>query len=91
MPTQTGVDVASVRAAISDGTAEPADAASESAAKRRGITAPPAWLIGDRVIIGSPGRAELDPAVQQLPAVGREPSPHRIVAVPGRRRKVPRE
>jgi predicted DsbA family dithiol-disulfide isomerase len=37
---QTGVDVASVRAAIADGTAEAAVAASESAAKRRGIAGP---------------------------------------------------
>jgi predicted DsbA family dithiol-disulfide isomerase len=88
---QTGVDVASVRAAIADGTAEAAVAASETAAKRRGITGPPAWLIGDRLITGWPGRAEFDQAVHQQLPVGCEPAPHRIPAVPRRWRKVPRE
>jgi predicted DsbA family dithiol-disulfide isomerase len=60
-----GVDVASLRAAMADGTAEAAVAASESAAKRRGITAPPAWLIGDRLITGCPGRDEFEQAVHQ--------------------------
>ena len=49
---QAGVDIAGVRAAMADGTAEAAVVVSESAAKRRGITGPPAWLIGDRVIMG---------------------------------------
>jgi predicted DsbA family dithiol-disulfide isomerase len=88
---QTGVDVASVRAAMADGTAEAAVAASETAAKRRGITGPPVWLIGDRLITGWPGRAEFDQAVHRQFAVGCEPARHRIPAVRRRRRHVPRE
>jgi predicted DsbA family dithiol-disulfide isomerase len=88
---ETGVDLASLRAAMADGTAEAAVAASESAAKRRGITAPPAWLIGDRLITGWPGRAEFDQAVQRQLAVGCEPAPHRIPPIKRRRRNVPRE
>jgi 2-hydroxychromene-2-carboxylate isomerase len=88
---QAGVDLASLRAAMADGTAEAAVAASESAAKRRGITAPPAWLIGDRLITEWPGRAEFDRAVHRQLAAGCEPAAHRIAAVPRRRRNVPRE
>lgn len=88
---QTGVDVASLRTAMADGTAEAAVAASESAAKRRGITAPPAWLIGDCLITEWPGRAEFDQAVRRQLAVGCEAAPHRTPAVPRRRRAVPRE
>jgi 2-hydroxychromene-2-carboxylate isomerase len=87
---QTGVDVASVRAAMADGTAEAAVAASESAAKGRGITGPPAWLIGDRLITAWPGRAEFDQAVHRQLA-GCEPAPDRMPAVAPRRRNVPRE
>jgi predicted DsbA family dithiol-disulfide isomerase len=89
---QAGVDIAGVRAAIADGTAEAAVVLSESGAKRRGITGPPAWFIGDRLITGWwPGRAEFDQAVHQQLAVGCEPTPHRIAGVPRRRRNVPRE
>ena len=49
---QAGVDIAGMRAAMADGTAETAVVLSESAAKRQGVTGPPAWLIGDRVITG---------------------------------------
>jgi len=52
-----GVDIAGVRAAIADGTAEAAVVLSESAAKRWGVTGPPTWLIGDRVITGIDSQA----------------------------------
>jgi predicted DsbA family dithiol-disulfide isomerase len=69
---QAGVDVAGVRAAMADGTAEAAVVASESAAKRRGVTGPPAWLIGDRLMTGWPERAAFEqPVSQQLAVVAR--------------------
>jgi len=75
---QAGADVTSVRVAMADGTAEAAVAASESAAKGRGITGPPAWLIGDRLITGWPGRAEFDQAVHRRDRsrLRARPAPH---------------
>jgi 2-hydroxychromene-2-carboxylate isomerase len=60
-----GVDVAGVRAAMADGTAEAAVVTSESAARQRGITRPPAWLIGDRVMTDRPGGADFEQMVYQ--------------------------
>jgi hypothetical protein len=65
---------------MTDGTAEAAVAARESAAKRRGITGPPAWAIGYRLITGWPGRAEFDQAVHRQLAVGSALDPHGIPA-----------
>lgn len=61
-----GVDVVSVRAALSDGTAEHAVAESVSIAKRYGVTGLPAWLIGQRVVTGLSSRAAFDDAVSGL-------------------------
>jgi predicted DsbA family dithiol-disulfide isomerase len=66
---RVGVDLAGVRAAMADGTAEAAVGVSESAAKRRGATGPPAWLIGDRLMTAWQGRAEFERTVQRQLAV----------------------
>jgi len=60
-----GVDVASVRVALANGSAEAALVASESAAHRWGVIGPPAWLIGDRLMTGWSTLAEFEKAVQR--------------------------
>jgi predicted DsbA family dithiol-disulfide isomerase len=60
-----GVDVASVRVALANGSAEAALVASESAAHRLGVIGPPAWLIGDRLMAGWSTLAEFEKAVQR--------------------------
>jgi 2-hydroxychromene-2-carboxylate isomerase len=68
---QAGVDIAGVRTAMADGSAEMAVVASESAARREGVTAPPAWLIGDRLITEWTERSTFEQAAhRQLCAIG---------------------
>ena len=63
---QIGVDVVSVRGALSDGTAERAVAGSVSLAKQFGVTGLPAWLIGQRIVTGLPRRVEFYDVVSRL-------------------------
>lgn len=68
---QAGVDVAHVRAALLDGTAEQAVAGCVSVAHRYGVTGPAALLIGERVVSGLPQTSVFDDVMQAVRDDGR--------------------
>ena len=68
---RVGVDISHVRAALLDGTAEHAVAGCVSVADRYGVTGPPAWLIGERVVSGLPQTFAFDEVMRAIPDGGR--------------------
>jgi predicted DsbA family dithiol-disulfide isomerase len=68
---QVGVDISHVRAALLDGTAEHAVAGCVSVADRYGVTGPPAWLIGERVVNGLPQTSVFDDVIRAIADSGR--------------------